>query len=42
MGAIGRTDAQPTLAQLMRDPDQDVRIAAATALLQLKTMAATA
>ena len=35
-GAIGRTDAQPVLAQLLKDPDPDVRLAAATALLQLK------
>lgn len=35
-GAIGRPDAQPVLAGLLRDPDQDVRIAAATAILQLK------
>lgn len=35
-GAIGRTDAQDELAQLLRDPDHDVRIAAATSLLQLR------
>lgn len=34
-GAIGRSDAQPTLANLLKDPDADVRVAAATALLQL-------
>ncbi len=35
-GAIGRSDAQDQLAKLMKDPEQDVRLAAATALLQLK------
>ena len=35
-GAIGRTDAQDELAQLLRDPEHDVRIAAATSLLQLR------
>jgi HEAT repeat protein len=35
-GAIGRTDAQPFLATLLKDSNQDVRIAAATALLELK------
>lgn len=35
-GAIGRSDAQIYLAPLLKDPSQDVRIAAATALLQLK------
>jgi HEAT repeat protein len=38
-GAIGRSDSQPQLGLLLRDPDQDVRIAAATALLQLKPAA---
>jgi HEAT repeat protein len=36
-GAIGRTDAQPTLTPLLKDPNEDVRLAAATAILQLKT-----
>jgi HEAT repeat protein len=36
MGAIGRPDSQPPLSLLLKDPDQDVRIAAATAILQLK------
>jgi HEAT repeat protein len=35
-GAISRTDAQPVLATLLKDADPDVRLAAATALLQLK------
>jgi HEAT repeat protein len=35
-GAIGRTDAQDELAQLLRDPDHDVRIAAATSLLMMR------
>ncbi len=35
-GAIRRTDAQPYLQKLLMDPDQDVRIASATAILQLK------
>lgn len=35
-GAIGRTDAQPVLAQLLKDTDPDVRLAAATAVLQLR------
>lgn len=37
LGAIGRSDAQPTLATLLKDPSQPVRIAAATAILQLKS-----
>ena len=36
MGAIGRSDSQQPLSLLLHDPDADVRIAAATALLQLK------
>jgi HEAT repeat protein len=36
LGAIGRSDAQPDLARLLKDSDADVRIAAATAILQLK------
>jgi HEAT repeat protein len=36
MGSIGRSDAQQPLNLLLHDQDQDVRIAAATALLQLK------
>jgi HEAT repeat protein len=35
-GAIGRSDAQEYLAPLLKDEDADVRLAAATALLQLK------
>jgi len=35
-GAIGRTDAQDELAQLLKDPDHDVRIAAATSLLMMR------
>ena len=35
-GAIGRTDAQDELAQLLRDPEHDVRLAAATSLLMMK------
>ena len=35
-GAIGRTDAQPMLRTLLADSDANVRIAAATAILQLK------
>ena len=35
LGAIGRVDAQDVLGGLLKDPDADVRIAAATALLQL-------
>jgi HEAT repeat protein len=36
LGAIGRADAQPTLAALLKDPNPDVRVAAAAALLQLR------
>jgi ParB family chromosome partitioning protein len=35
-GAIGRADAQDDLRKLLSDPDQDVRLAAATAVLQLE------
>ena len=35
LGDIGRNDAQGTLAQLLKDQNQDVRIAAATAILEL-------
>jgi len=35
LGAINRPEAAPTLAGLLKDTDADVRIAAATALLQL-------
>ncbi len=35
-GQIGRADAQEYLAPLLKDPNQPVRIAAATAILQLK------
>jgi hypothetical protein len=36
-GAIGRADAQEYLAPLLKDEDADVRLAAATAILQLKS-----
>jgi HEAT repeat protein len=36
LGAIGRADAQPSLAKLLKDNDPNVRLAAATAILQLK------
>ncbi len=36
LGEIGRSDAQPELAKLLRDSDPSVRLAAATAILQLK------
>jgi HEAT repeat protein len=36
MGAIGRSDSQSSLSVLLKDTNQDVRIAAATAILQLK------
>lgn len=35
-GAIGRSDAQDILRKLLTDQNEDVRIAAATAILQLK------
>jgi HEAT repeat protein len=35
-GAIGRTDAQDELAQLLWDPNHEVRIAAATSLLMMR------
>jgi HEAT repeat protein len=35
-GAIGRTDAQQHLGNLLKDPDADVRIAAATSLLMMR------
>jgi len=35
-GAIGRPDAQEYLAPLLKDADPDVRLSAATALLELK------
>jgi HEAT repeat protein len=35
-GAIGRSDAQALLAPLLRDTDSEVRLCAATAILQLK------
>lgn len=35
-GAIGRADAQPILAKLLKDSDAEVQLAAATALLQLR------
>jgi HEAT repeat protein len=36
LGAIGRSDAQAALANLLKDQDTDVRLSAATAVLQLK------
>jgi HEAT repeat protein len=43
LGAIGRSDAQAILAELLKDRDSaDVRLAAAQALLQLKPPAASA
>jgi HEAT repeat protein len=36
LGAIGRADAQDTLAALLKDPNPDVRVAAAAALLQVR------
>ena len=37
MGAIGRSDLQPYLKGLLDDPESEVRIAAATAILQLRS-----
>lgn len=36
LGAIGRSDAQSVLSDLLKDQDADVRLASATALLQLR------
>jgi HEAT repeat protein len=36
LGAIRRSDAQPILAPMLKDPNQPVRLAAATAILELK------
>jgi len=36
LGAIGRPDAQDLLAPLLKDPEGDVRLAAAAAILQLR------
>jgi HEAT repeat protein len=36
MGSIGRSDAQPLLAPLLASTEQSVRLAAATAILELK------
>jgi HEAT repeat protein len=36
LGAIGRTDSQETLGKLLSDPDPDARLAAATAVLELR------
>ena len=36
LGAIGRPDAQPALRSLLRDRDPQVRVAAASAILQLR------
>ena len=36
LGAIGRSDAQDELKPLLTDPNPDVRLSAATAILQLK------
>src|SRR5206468_998112 len=35
LGAIGRPDAQPILAPMLNDQNSDVRVAAATAILEL-------
>ena len=35
LGAIGRTDSQPILAKLLQDDQPDVRLTAATAILQV-------
>ncbi len=40
-GAIGRSDAQPYLAPLLRDSNQSVRLAAATAILELNRSSVT-
>jgi HEAT repeat protein len=37
MGSIGRTDLQPYLAGLLKDPEPAVRISAATGILQLRS-----
>jgi len=39
MGAIGRSDLQEHLSPLLKDPEESVRIAAATAILQLRNPA---
>lgn len=36
LGEIGRSDAQPALAKLLKDSEPSVRLSAATAILQLK------
>ena len=36
IGAIGRSDSQPALRKLLEAPEEPVRLAAATAILQLK------
>jgi HEAT repeat protein len=41
MGSIGRTDLQPYLADLLKDPEAPVRISAATGILQLHSPAVT-
>jgi HEAT repeat protein len=42
LGTIGRSDAQPSLAPLLKDEDAGVRLAAATAILQLRPPTASA
>jgi HEAT repeat protein len=42
LGVIGRSDAQPSLAPLLKDEDARVRLAAATAILQLRPPPASA
>jgi HEAT repeat protein len=37
MGSIGRSDLQPYLADLLKDPEASVRIAAATGILELRS-----
>jgi HEAT repeat protein len=36
LGAIARSDAQDTLAPLLKDSDPDVRVAASAAILELR------
>jgi HEAT repeat protein len=36
LGAMGRADANDELAPLLKDPDPEVRLAAATAILELR------
>jgi HEAT repeat protein len=36
LGAIGRSDAQPVLSRFLGDQNPNVKLSAATAILQLK------